>query len=146
MNNAGVTTYGGLIEWDSLEDMKWVCDVNVWGSVSVIKTFLPLLKKSKGRIVNIASMNGRLSLPGIMAYCISKFGVEAMSDSLRLEMKYWGISVSVIEPGAFKTNILANIKDRLKKKWNSLSQELREEYGEEMFKSGKTLFHSRILA
>ena len=85
--------------------MKRVVNVNLWGMVSVTKAFLPLLKRTKGRIVNVASSWGRVCVPGVSAYCISKFGVQAFCDSLRDEMKHFGVKVHIIEPGMFKTNI-----------------------------------------
>jgi len=72
-----------------LEEMKRIVYVNVWGMVSITKAFLPLLKRTKGRVLNVASSSGRVSTPGIAAYCISKYGVEAFSDSLRIEMRHF---------------------------------------------------------
>ncbi|XP_070566617.1 retinol dehydrogenase 7-like [Ptychodera flava] len=71
----------------------------------MIKKYLPLIRKSRGRIVNLSSVAGRFPFVGASAYCISKAGVEMLSDVLRQEMKDWGVSVSIIEPGAFKTEI-----------------------------------------
>ena len=128
-----------MIEWSSFRDMKKVSDVNLWGMVAVTKTFLPLLKETQGRIVNIASIAGKFAPAGTMSYCISKFGVEAFSDSLRLEMLNWSISVHIIEPGMFKTNLTSRstIEAHFKRKWDQLDQTTRDEYGEEYLKSGK---------
>lgn len=74
VNNAGIS-FPGMIEWQTVEEMRKVVDVNIWGMVSITKAFLPLLKRTKGRVVNIASCLGRVAFPGAAAYCISKFGV-----------------------------------------------------------------------
>ena len=119
--------------------MKKVSDVNLWGMVTVTKIFLPLLKKSKGRIVNVSSICGRTAFPSVMSYSISKYGVEAFSDCLRLEMKSWGISVHIIEPAGFKTTIFdkAHVVNRLTQAWEQLDPSTKEEYGEGFLNSGK---------
>lgn len=82
VNNAGRSIPIGPPEWMQLEDFTKVLDVNLIGVIDVTLQFLPLLKKGRGRVVNVASILGRLSLIG-GGYCLSKFGVEAFSDSLR---------------------------------------------------------------
>lgn len=84
VNNAGISVPIGPTDWMQLEDFKKVLDVNLIGLVEVTLKFLPLLKKARGRVVNVASILGRLSLIG-GGYCLSKWGVEAFSDSLRYE-------------------------------------------------------------
>ena len=137
VNNAGIG-YPGLIEWQSVEEMKKTVDVNLWGMVSVTKAFLPLLKRTKGRVVNVASSSGRLSNPGAAAYCISKFGVESFSDSLRNEMRHFGVTVHIIEPGMFKTNITLAEKNiqHLDRQWNNLDEDTKECYGIEYYEKG----------
>lgn len=82
VNNAGISVPIGPAEWMQVEDYKKVLDVNLMGVIEVTLTFLPLLKKARGRVVNVASILGRLALIG-GGYCLSKWGVEAFSDSLR---------------------------------------------------------------
>lgn len=82
VNNAGISVPIGPMEWMQLEDFKKVLDVNLIGLIEVTLKFLPLLKKARGRVVNVASILGRVSLIG-GGYCLSKYGVEAFSDSLR---------------------------------------------------------------
>ncbi|KAL9980790.1 hypothetical protein ACROYT_G009428 [Oculina patagonica] len=131
VNNAGIATFAP-IEWAPLDNMKRMADVNLWGMIDVTKTFLPLIKKSQGRVVNLSSMAGRLSYPSLCAYSITKYGVEAFSDALRREMSPWGVLVSMLEPGAFKTGILAptGIVESTKLLWNDLSPEVKKEYGD----------------
>uniref|UniRef100_A0A3Q3AVZ0 Retinol dehydrogenase 1 n=2 Tax=Kryptolebias marmoratus TaxID=37003 RepID=A0A3Q3AVZ0_KRYMA len=130
VNNAGRGTPIGPTEWMQLEDFMTVLDVNLLGLIDVTLQFLPLLKKARGRVVNVASIAGRAAMAG-GGYCLSKYGVEAFSDSLRLNMLPFGIKVSIIEPGYFKTNILYNdlIEANLKKLWAPLPQDVKDAYG-----------------
>ncbi len=68
-------------------------DVNLFGTFSVTKQFLPLLKKSKGRVINLASIHGFLAVPAHFAYTVSKWGIEAFSVVLRAEMSYFGVGI-----------------------------------------------------
>lgn len=137
VNNAGIG-YPGPVEWMTVEEMKRVVDVNLWGMVSMCKAFLPLLKKTEGRIVNVASTSGRLATPGAAAYCISKFGVEAFSDSLRNEMRHFRVTVHIVEPGTFKTDITGVEKNRrcLERLWENLDMDTKECYGVEYYEQG----------
>ncbi|XP_077978727.1 retinol dehydrogenase 7-like [Glandiceps talaboti] len=133
VNNAGVTSLGGPCDWHRREHYEKCFSVNVFGVVDVTITFLPLLKKAQGRIVNVSSIVGRLAVSG--PYSMSKFGVESFSDGLRVSMKCFGLSVSIIEPGFFKTNIVSesNMIVPMKNMWNELTPEVQEEYGKECF-------------
>lgn len=95
------------------------------------KTFLPLIKKAKGRIVIVSSIAGVISPQAFSPYCISKYGVEAFADALRREMRPFEVLVSVIEPGATRTPILNDVLlcARLKQLWDNLSEEKQQEYG-----------------
>jgi len=104
VNNAGIAVTGPL-ELVSIERCRREFEVNVIGLVAVTQAFIPLLRRGPGRIVNIGSIAGRSALPGSGAYDASKFAVEAITDALRMELQPWGISVSVIEPGATATRI-----------------------------------------
>ncbi|XP_053184407.1 retinol dehydrogenase 1 [Scomber japonicus] len=130
VNNAGRSIPIGPAEWMQLEDFTKVLDVNLVGVIEVTLQFLPLLKKAQGRVVNVASILGRLSLTG-GGYCLSKFGVEAFSDSLRRDMQHFGIKVSIIEPGFFKTAVtqLDFIEADLRRLWARLPQDIKDSYG-----------------
>ncbi|PFX24211.1 short-chain dehydrogenase/reductase family 9C member 7-like isoform X1 [Stylophora pistillata] len=130
VNNAGILTVGP-VEWLPLDAYKKVADVNLWGLVDVTKTFLPLIKKAKGRIVIVSSIAGVISPQAFSPYCISKYGVEAFADALRREMRPFEVLVSVIEPGATRTPILNDVLlcARLKQLWDNLSEEKQQEYG-----------------
>ncbi|MBA2486328.1 MAG: SDR family oxidoreductase [Nitrospira sp.] len=104
VNNAGISVAGPL-ELLPLSEVRTQFEVNVIGALAMTQTLLPLLRKGRGRIVNISSIAGRAATPFLGAYCSSKFALEAMSDALRLELSPWGIAVSLVEPGAVQSQI-----------------------------------------
>ncbi|KAJ6656484.1 hypothetical protein lerEdw1_003772 [Lerista edwardsae] len=134
VNNAGVANPIGPTEWMSVEDYRKVMAVNTFGVIEVSLAFLPLLKKARGRVVNTSSVLGRLSANG-GGYCVSKYTVEAFSDSLRRDMYHFGVKVSIVEPGFFKTAVtnLDSIEASLKQLWDRMSPEARQSYGEDFF-------------
>ncbi|PNI24265.1 BDH1 isoform 4 [Pan troglodytes] len=136
VNNAGISTFGE-VEFTSLETYKQVAEVNLWGTVRMTKSFLPLIRRAKGRVVNISSMLGRMANPARSPYCITKFGVEAFSDCLRYEMYPLGVKVSVVEPGNFiaATSLYSpeSIQAIAKKMWDELPEVVRKDYGKKYF-------------
>jgi len=106
VNNAAIFLLGP-VEQTPLGAVENLFRVNVTGVVAVTQAFLPMLRGAKGRIVNVSSVNGRLSFPFSSFYSASKFAIEALSDALRVELSPWGIEVSVVEPGATRTDIRA---------------------------------------
>ncbi|XP_078579916.1 retinol dehydrogenase 16-like [Branchiostoma floridae x Branchiostoma japonicum] len=139
VNNAGIFGVLGTITWATLEDHQAVLNVNLLGMIDVTKTFLPLLKKSRGRVVNVASTAGRVAIPYCGPYCVSKYGVEAFSDCLRRAMRCFGVKVHIIEPGFFRTemNNTENNLSRLDQSWQRQSLETKTEYGEEFIQAIK---------
>ncbi|MHB1329056.1 MAG: SDR family oxidoreductase [Gemmatimonadales bacterium] len=107
VNNAGVAILGPLIEVDEKE-LTWLFDVNVLGPYRVTKAFAPLVIESKGRITTVGSISGILSGPLFGPYSMSKHAVEAFSDALGVEMARFGVKVSVIEPGNYRSEIGRN--------------------------------------
>ncbi len=97
----------GPFEQTPLASIEELFRVNVLGVIAVTQHFLPLLRQGRGRIVNISSVNGKLSFPFCSFYSASKFALEALSDALRAEVQPWGIDVSVVEPGTTQTDIRA---------------------------------------
>ncbi|XP_078287469.1 retinol dehydrogenase 5 [Rhinoraja longicauda] len=134
VNNAGRAVPIGPTEWMKMKDYHAVLDVNLLGLMEVTLTFLPLVKKAKGRVVNVASVMGRISFAG-GGYCLSKCGVESFSDSLRRDMQYFGVQVSIIEPGFFRTAVtnLECIEKDLQRLWDRLAPEVRQSYGQRYF-------------
>ncbi|MFP4322432.1 MAG: SDR family oxidoreductase [Anaerolineales bacterium] len=106
VNNAGVA-YPGPLEFAPLEDVRRHMEINVIGQVAVTQAFLPLLRPARGRVVHMSSMGGVNSIPYFGAYCASKFALEGLNDALRLELRPFGMHVSIIEPGAVRTPIWA---------------------------------------
>src|SRR5687768_2364151 len=83
INNAGILGIFAPPEWLIIDDYKAISNVNLYGTIDVTMTFLPLVKLARGRIVNTSSINGRVSLPILIPYSVSKYGVEAFTDGLR---------------------------------------------------------------
>jgi NAD(P)-dependent dehydrogenase (short-subunit alcohol dehydrogenase family) len=104
VNNAGVAIPGPL-ETLPIADLRRQLEVNLVGQVEVTQAMLPALRLAGGRIVFVSSVGGRTALPFTGAYHASKFGIEAVGDSLRQELRPWGIEVSLIEPGSVATPI-----------------------------------------
>jgi NAD(P)-dependent dehydrogenase (short-subunit alcohol dehydrogenase family) len=104
VNNAGVAISAPL-EFMPIDELRRQLEINLVGQVAVTQAFLPLLRRAKGRVVNIGSVGGKVALPFVGAYAASKFAMEAVSDSLRRELRPWGISVSLLEPGSVSTPI-----------------------------------------
>ncbi|MBI3761431.1 MAG: SDR family NAD(P)-dependent oxidoreductase [Chloroflexi bacterium] len=110
INNAGVAVSGPLSQL-SLDEFRYQFEVNVFGVLAVTQAFLPLLGAGKdtghppGRVVNISSVNGRITYPLVVPYCASKHALESLSDGLRRELMIYGMEVIVVEPGAVRTPI-----------------------------------------
>ncbi|XP_069831178.1 D-beta-hydroxybutyrate dehydrogenase, mitochondrial-like isoform X2 [Dendropsophus ebraccatus] len=136
VNNAGMSTFGE-VEFTSIDTYKQIAEVNLWGTIRVTKAFLPLIRQSKGRVVCMASMFGRMGCPSRSSYCVSKYGVEAFSDCLRQEMYKWGVRVSIIEPGNFvaATGIITKegVERRGQDMWEQASDAIRADYGKANF-------------
>jgi len=109
MNNAGIAI-AEIVEYSNIQMYKNTMDVNAIGHVAVTLKFLPLILKSKGRIVNIISVAGLICTAKMTQYAMSKFAMEAFTDGLRREHVDTGISVSAIEPTFIKTDMVKNIK------------------------------------
>jgi NAD(P)-dependent dehydrogenase (short-subunit alcohol dehydrogenase family) len=104
VNNAGIGVMGPL-ETIPLDDFRRQIDVNLTGQVAVTQAMLPLIRRATGRVVFVSSAGGRMALPFGGPYHAAKFGLEAVADSLRQELRPWGIEVAVIEPGSIDTPI-----------------------------------------
>ena len=145
VNNAGILA-STEIEMGSMETFKSQIEVNTLGVIRVTKAYLPLLRKIKGRVVNVASLAGRFSIPGMVGYCVSKCGVISFSEGLRREMKKWDIDVITIEPHLFNTNLVNNEANHriLNKAWEETPDDIKEAYGDKYF-SGYQVFLNKVL-
>ncbi|KAM9305688.1 dehydrogenase/reductase SDR family member 9 [Gastrophryne carolinensis] len=131
INNAGIMGTLAPIDWLSIEDIQAPIEVNLIGLIHVTLAMLPMIKKAKGRIVNVSSVGGRVAASG-GGYFSSKYGVEGFNDSLRRDMHAFGVKVSCIEPGLFKT-ALSDPHKVLEQRisiWRRLSNSIKKEYGD----------------
>jgi NAD(P)-dependent dehydrogenase (short-subunit alcohol dehydrogenase family) len=110
VNNAGYGLFSP-IEDIAIDQLKEQFETNFFGVVRVTKEVLPIMRKQrKGTIVNVSSVGGRVGAPLNSAYIASKFALEGLSESMRYELKEFGINIVIIEPGVIKTNFMENIK------------------------------------
>lgn len=110
INNAGVGSVD-TIERATYEDFEWVLGINLWGVIHGVKAFLPLLlERPEGHIVNIGSVNSYLPFPTNGPYNISKFGVDALTQTLMVELADTNVSVSCVYPGGVRTNASRNAR------------------------------------
>lgn len=129
VNNAGVAIFGPL-EYIPIEELRRQLEVNLVGQVAVTQAFLPALRLGGGRIVNVSSIGGRVALPLAGPYAASKFALEAVSDSLRRELRGQGVEVVVVEPGGIKTPIWEKGGARADELQDEMPPEAEERYGE----------------
>jgi len=110
VNNAGYGLFSP-IEDVSLDQVKEQFETNFFGVVRVTREVLPIMRKQRnGIIVNVSSGADRVGIPVFSAYVATKFALEGLSESMRYELKEFGINIVIIEPGVIKTNILENLK------------------------------------
>ncbi|XP_063300833.1 17-beta-hydroxysteroid dehydrogenase type 6-like [Pelobates fuscus] len=134
VNNAGITRPAAPNEWLTVEDFVKVLNVNLLGTINMTLSLLPLIKTSRGRIVNVSSVMGRLAFAG-GGYTISKHAIEAFSDSLRREVQPFGVKVSIIEPGSYTTpatDVQATLQS-IHDVWRRVPQSVQESYGQQYF-------------
>ncbi len=128
VNSAGIF-FGGPLEFSSIDEMRKEFEVNLFGAIAVTQALLPLLRTRTGRIVNISSGSGLIALPFLGPYAASKFALEAISDSWRVELRPWGIWVAVVEPGVVDTPMREKVISTLRKARESFPPEAHELYG-----------------
>ncbi|QUW24111.1 oxidoreductase [Bacillus cereus] len=105
INNAGYAN-GGFVEEIPVEEYRKQFETNLFGAISITQLVLPCMREQKsGKIINISSISGQVGFPGLSPYVSSKHALEGWSESLRLEVKPFGIDVALVEPGSYNTNI-----------------------------------------
>ncbi|XP_064595490.1 17-beta-hydroxysteroid dehydrogenase type 6-like [Liolophura sinensis] len=134
VNNAGIAVFSE-IEWCTVQQFQRLLDVNVIGVVRVTKAFLPSIRRCGGRVINIASLAGRFTIPAFTGYSMSKVACVAFSDGLRREMDKFGVRVITVEPGLYRTPISSPdyLVDMNRKNWAETPTEIKEDYGQEYF-------------
>ena len=136
VNNAGIAIAMPL-EFLPLDELRRQLDVNVTGQVAVTQAFLPHLRRSRGRIVFVGSIAGRSALPFLGAYAASKHALEAIADTLRIELRPFGVEVSLVEPGTIKTPIWTKSAALAESLADAAPPELGELYGERIAAFGR---------
>ncbi|XP_029461538.1 dehydrogenase/reductase SDR family member 9 [Rhinatrema bivittatum] len=132
INNAGIMGKLAPTDWLNIDHFRAPIEVNLLGLINVSLALLPLIKKARGRVVNMGSVGGRVAAGG-GGYFVAKYGVEGFNDSLSRDMKEFGVKVSCIEPGLFRTPLTdANkvVKERLDI-WSKLPPDVKTQYGED---------------
>lgn len=134
VNNAGIVRPTEF-EWDSFDNFYQTLNVNILGMARVTKTFLPLIRKARGRVVNIASLSARFSCPLGTAYAVSKHAAAGFSENLKIEMRKFGVMVIGIEPGLYKTNITNGqvLAKSLENAWKNTPEDIKNDYGQRYF-------------
>jgi len=137
VNNAGVAK-SGLIDWFGMSDFRFCMEVNFFGVIAVTKAFLPLVKRSKGRIVVVSSIAGvSCGYPLSAPYSASKHAVELFTSSLRQELRPWGIKVSTINPGFHRTEMNKVAVQGLEACWAKVPPTIQAQYGPSYFEGCK---------
>jgi NAD(P)-dependent dehydrogenase (short-subunit alcohol dehydrogenase family) len=136
VNNAGVAM-AGPVELIPIDDFRRQLEVNLIGQVAVTQAFLPALRLARGRVVFLSSIGGLFANPYLSPYHASKFGIEAVGDSLRQELRPFGIEVSIVEPGSVATPIWEKGKGTAESVHGRLTPEERALYGEKVTRMGE---------
>jgi len=129
VNNAGIAL-GSPLELVPVDQLRHQLEVNLIGQVAVTQALLPPLRRAKGRIVFMGSIAGRSALPFLAPYAASKHALEAVADSLRLELKPFGVPVSIVEPGSIRTAIWGRSAARADELAATMDSEVAELYAE----------------
>lgn len=146
VNNAAVSGKRGRFEWLSPDDFREANETNLYGLIRLTTTLLPLIKRERGRVVNVSSFGGRVAMPYAVPYSVSKFAVECLTDAWRLSLKQYGVHVSVIEPAGFSTaiNSLEATQASLDYTWSFVPDQVKREFGEEYFQSYSKYYHTTL--
>lgn len=131
VNNAGIVV-AGPVEALSSERLREQLEVNLIGTAAVTRAVTPALRASRGRIVFLSSIGGRVSTPFLGAYSASKYAVEGLADALRVELRGQGVRVVLIEPGAIDTDMWRRSGDTVDEVADGLSPEHRALYGKQV--------------
>jgi NAD(P)-dependent dehydrogenase (short-subunit alcohol dehydrogenase family) len=145
VNNAGIVVSGPM-EAVTTEEWRKQFDINVIGQLAVTRAVLPRLRESRGRVVFISSVNGRLSMSLLGAYSASKFALEAAADALRMELRPWRIGVAIVEPAQTDTDMWRTAVDVVAETEANLTASQRELYARHIAAMKKMIPVARRLA
>ncbi|CCD65440.1 17-beta-hydroxysteroid dehydrogenase type 6 [Caenorhabditis elegans] len=143
VNNAGITGKHIADDFLDINEYLKVANINLWGPIRTTMAVKKLLKKARGRVVTVASICARVGLPGLGPYSVSKYGVSAYCDVIRQELRPFGISVHVLEPGFFNTPLInrEKIDAEILEAWKHAPNEVKQEYGEKFFNDARESTH-----
>ncbi|WP_406033134.1 SDR family NAD(P)-dependent oxidoreductase [Nocardioides sp. NBC_00163] len=145
VNNAGIIVQGP-VEGISLDDLGRQLDVNVTAQIGVTQAVLPQIREARGRVVFMSSVSGLITAPGTGAYSASKYALESLADALRMEVRPWGIRVSLIEPGPTRTDMWGDALDDYDRMTKQLSPAHSELYASHLVGTRKLLGRMQKLA
>jgi NAD(P)-dependent dehydrogenase (short-subunit alcohol dehydrogenase family) len=145
VNNAGVVVHGP-VEGLPVDRLRRQFEVNLIGQAAVTQAVLPKLRESRGRVVFLSSLSGRLSTPMTGAYNASKFALEGLADALRMEVRPWGIRVVLIEPAQTDTDIWRQADDAMQESADALAPVHRELYAKHIDGWRRTIPWSQRMA
>jgi NAD(P)-dependent dehydrogenase (short-subunit alcohol dehydrogenase family) len=145
VNNAGVVV-SGPVEGIPLDELRRQLEVNVVGQVAVTQAVLPKLRESRGRVVFVSSLSGRVATPMTGAYNASKFALEGLADALRMEVRPWGIKVVLVEPAQTDTDMWREADGALDEAVAALAPAHRELYAGHIEGSRKMIPFSQRMA
>ncbi len=141
VNNAGVGL-PAAVELSDADQVRRLLEVNTLGPLRLTQACLPLLREGvrrhgRGRVVNVSSLNGTLALPMVGAYSASKFALEALTDTMRVELRPWGVQLSTVRPGQVGTPIFDKARRELAEQQERIPDHLREGYEQLYRQAGK---------
>lgn len=128
VNNAGYAGNSGVIEAAHLDDYRKTFEVNFWGPLQVAKACMPLLRKARGRVINVTSASVYLTIPMGSSYPVAKTALKALSNHMRMEMAPFGVSVTSLEPGGVETPMTSLGSEVADAQWACIPEPLRSEY------------------
>ncbi|GMT29149.1 hypothetical protein PFISCL1PPCAC_20446 [Pristionchus fissidentatus] len=139
VNNAGIVGSSFFDDMLTTKDYKSVVEVNTFGVIRVTQATKHLVKKTRGRVVTVASICARVGIMGLGPYTVSKYAVSGYCEVIRQELRYFGVSVHILEPGFFRTPLIDEkiVQARLDEMWKSVPENVKEEYGEKFFKESR---------
>ncbi|XP_066498056.1 D-beta-hydroxybutyrate dehydrogenase, mitochondrial [Hoplias malabaricus] len=141
VNNAGITDWGET-EWNSIKDYQKIIDTNLFGSIRTSVAFLPLVRAAKGRMVFVSSIFAFFHCLNMGAYSISKRGLEAFADCLRVELSSFDVKVSIIQPGNFGPATNIRSKKTTQEIWDKLDDEHKVIFNRSYIECANTYFQS----
>ncbi|XP_071774279.1 D-beta-hydroxybutyrate dehydrogenase, mitochondrial, partial [Centroberyx gerrardi] len=141
VNNAGISDWAE-IEWSTIDDFRTMVDVNLFGCIRTSIAFLPMVRASKGRMVYVSSIFAFFTCLNMGAYSVSKRGLEAFADCLRVEMASFGVKVSIIQPGNFgpATSIVRTKTGS--EIWEKLNKERKQTFSQQYMELASDYFKS----